>query len=301
MARKPTPQEPPLVIRIRGAVGPVRGLMDRDLRRILSEPPSGEHFEELLKTAFERLAVRESVRGLNVFRDDFGLPPLDIPTRRAHVMSGEAFRAYFSPKRKAKRLPLGITSQPHAYIQRIDDRGALVGVVSHEVVHLSAFAMFIIQAEVDVGGKVVVGKARVLNRIGGIRRGRKGFVGLNEAMTEIIAEQVRKRMLRPQSKMPQRLVLHVLEYGSYASQIAVLDRIMKEVFGNADFGYSLAVWDYFTGTSDFLREVKRRRPEFVGPLRTMGETDHSALKTARALGFKEEAREIRQGMRKPKK
>jgi len=295
LCRKAIPQEPPFDIRIHGAVGPARGLLQKMLEAGIRARPDDKNFSELIKTGFERRTIRESVRWLNAIRREYGLEAVDIPVQMVHVMDPAVFETYmrrYRGVRGRKPMPAGTTRFPHALMKRVADGAECVMNTTHEVVHLAAYTLFLFRADMDIGHLRFTADSRVDIRRSGLRVGDDGFLGLNEAITEYIARVIRQKMAES-GGLSDRLKKKVIGFGTYEPQIAVLERVVRELFENQDYGMSIAIWDYFTGSNDFLLHIRRQRPEMIRPLRGMNGYEKSALETAKALGFTEEAREIR--------
>ncbi len=296
----PPPQAPPLDLRIRGAFGPAREMVRQIAMKSIFERPGGPHFEGRTKTPYERRVIREAIAGLNVLRSEYGLGTIVIPTRLVHVMDPQAFDTFMRRDRdlrRRKNMPEGSTAVPHSFVKRREDRPRFIRTMTHEIVHMAAYVLVVLRVDMDVDTLQFSAGLEIAERRNGIKVGNQGFVGLNEAITESLARSVRERMMISPRHLSHRTLDAVLEYGDYEPQVIVLRHVIGEVFKNPSFGMSLALWDYFTGSSDFLRLIRKRRPAFISPLRAMTGFERSALKTAVDLELKNAAAEIRRIIR----
>jgi hypothetical protein len=287
------PELPPLELRLRGIVGPMRGLVERDIRELLAEPDDDRPQTECRKTRTERGIVLRAIAALNRFRPQMGLAPVLISEHQIHVLELEEFTRAFPEDTKSA----GVSIVSHAYVLREPSPAIFTVRVTHELVHLSAFKRFLVEAmaerdEKDGKDVTVVDTVREL-RSGVCRVRHVEFLGLNEAVTEIAASFVRQTMLERPHRFEPFEVETLKETCAYSPQIAVFTALLEELWEeDVTEGFAMAFWDAMTGTDDFLRHIKKVKPEAIEPLRKMDDTVESALKAALALGYDEAAKEI---------
>ncbi|MEA3249382.1 MAG: hypothetical protein U9Q03_03430 [Patescibacteria group bacterium] len=294
---KETPLQNPVIdIRVRGVMGPERGLLAREIREVFFAPPKSAIFAELTKGWYETVVIRGCVNGMNEIRAMIGLPPLRIPTGLVHVMNPAVFKNFYNETHGGDFTPPGFSQSPRTFIRRTDDRATFINVVSHELTHIGGYNMCVVHVDVDEDDTAITGDAWIGNSRVGMQINNSRFTGLNEALTEEIADLIRVELIEPACQIPRHLAEKALNQGSYQAQREVLGRVMEELFGDRNYGYKIAIWDYFTGSTDFLRTVRRKRPEMLKPLRRMDRTEISALMTAVRLGFREEVIAIKKIM-----
>jgi hypothetical protein len=218
------------------------------------------------------------------------LPPLYLPADRVHIFSGDEFIRVFAEHAGSLGLSLGT----HAYIPRSGDRVRFASSVTHELVHLSCFKRYRVEAEIEerdednsLTGGVTIEPTRM-----GLRLGKDSFEGLNEAVTEIFATAVRERFTEMRSPLTKKEVNELIEWSAYVPQIKLFEALTEKVWGDVVPGFTIALWDYMTGTNCFLRDLNRALPDAVGILRCMGVKPQSALDTARKLDLKKLINEL---------
>jgi len=286
--RKQRPQNPPLIIRMRGVSGLARGRMESLFWDDFLAPPEGLKCA-LRKTPFERIAIREIVRAINHIRLSLRLPPLLIPIQNVFMVDADLFNRLF-PKHESGK---GVSGHPYAYVIRVDDRADLVHTLAHEINHLASVAAFLVDATgVKFKDGTLRGKYRIKVTRSGLSISEQKFCGLNEAITETLARMTIEEMASLNAPLPKSVLCEAASLDAYVAQQLVIDRVSKEIFGGKNAGYMLAVWDYLTGTDDFLRTVRKKRPDAIRPLSEMTGYSASARDTAEALGYTDLKRRI---------
>jgi len=281
-------QEAPLEIRVSGVEGPNIGAVERFAREGLLTDPLDKPFEELRKTRFEHAMCGAAVRSLNDIRVALGLPALYLPAHRVHILSDDEYARVFGKNADNLGISLGI----HAYIPRSDDRLKFASTVTHEIVHLACLKRFRVQTEAVKEDGTLSGDITITSIRSGLRRSDDSYEGLNEAITEITASAVRENLSRVRNPLSNAEIEELMCWSGYDPQIQLFEALAKRVWDDDVEGFTVAMWDYMTGTNCFLRAVRREFGGQAKVLRFMGVMPKSAFFAARAMGFDEVAESI---------
>jgi hypothetical protein len=113
-----------------------------------------------------------------------------------------------------------------------------------------------------------------------------------EATTEIIATMVRYRLDRTDYPFATKQLEAVCGYGAYMPQLNVLNELLDREFGEQAKPISWLVWDYLTGSNDFLRTLRRQNEYVYETLKYMHIDLASVIETALRLGYTKLASQI---------
>lgn len=285
---EPAPIEPPLIIHIRGIIGPERGEIERYYQTQLRSPVINRD-QSLRKLTHERRCINASANANNAIRTSIGLPPISFSKKMFLIMLEIDFDDVFPELTKN----LAVVNGKNIYIVRNSDKPLMLHTTTHETHHLFSCARYAVT--VSKGGpngekpEVICRQMR-----SGLIGPNSTCVGINEAVTEMLTYAALKEMLDMDTGIPHKIIKQAMEFKAYIGEQLILERLSAEHFGEKHAAMPLLIWDYYTGTADFLRELKRKAPDMVEPIRAMKASDKSALQTAQILGYKEEAKEIRE-------
>ena len=253
---------------------------------------------ELEKTPDELTAIRTMGQAANRLLAEFGQPPQDIDPTLIHFLEDTAATDELLEGGEA------VTTCGRIYLRRRPDLEWNVFILTHELAHLIAFTVMLMRTARKSGGTGLEvtelalqrsGLGRHDKRLGGPYRTR--FLALNEAVTEMVASGIRKRLpddgplarlislddVRTMVSEWQALELTVALYQSLAADAAER-RVLRRMLVN----------DYLTCNRDFLRLLTERRPEAVKLLLSLNAKPTDIAVAADVLGFAALAERIRE-------
>jgi len=285
------PVHPPTVIKVRGLAGPVRGVIERQFRIDL-------HDESLCKgevrrrgtTADERAMIKNAVWAINDIRTYIGLDPVYLSIRNVHFMRPAHYKKAFNEDSG------GQTIYRQVYLKDDEEYNRTMTMIrlTHELVHAMAYNLYVVLAEEDEEEDVPT--LHIVNfdhKICGLHCSNGEFVGLNEVATEMLASMVRQRIAADEAcPFTEEELDAIASGGAYGPQMMLVLKLLDEEFGNVSDPTTWLIWDYLTGTNDFLRYFRRANPTAYRALRLMSDDVESTIEAARMLGYDELAQEI---------
>jgi len=236
----------------------------------------------------EQSAIHESCIALDRLLKRLGLPSIDIPEDRIHVLTKREFREKVSGRAEAK------SSLGHVYVPRQTDPVEFSTFLTHELSHAaSRYNLQVIQKEDPR-------QLHVWERRMGLMFQPRGandpkfevfFGGLNEGVTEYCAKLLREDVATRQSGLDETERERLQRATEYRSWVHVVDEMLKLVAKEEGVSYAdlreELLRDHFAGTYRFLRRLERCRKGAVKALRSLESDPESALTAARALGLDE--------------
>lgn len=253
-----------------------------------------------------------------------GVPALVMPSVRVHIIENEPFRSY-TTSRVSDVEPQGFVRAGHIYIPENQDETEFISNYSHEFSHALSQSkeLLVLQAQ-RISDEIVdltldaqfvrVGMDQTSIREEQVRDGVddsnvevKGYrygAGFNEAMTEMIAQQLRQVYVDALPKKgSKRKKEQLLEYGAYEPQIAVVDALLVKYFGTSGAELQQTLHDMIrlmvVGDPKLLRALhtKMRDDGYADGLKklfAMKLTAESALECADALDLEDAIEGIRE-------
>lgn len=248
-----------------------------------------------------------------------GVSAMTLSAARVHIIKNEVFRLY-TTSHASDVEPQGFVRAGHVYIPDNQDEIEFIFNYSHEFAHVISRSkeLVVVQAQ-EISDEVVdltlavqfvrvgvdqasVRKEKTGNDAGKFRGHRYG-AGFNEAMTEMIAQQLRQVYVDALSKVSRRKKNKLLEYDAYETQIMVVDALLVKYFGTSDVEVQQVFHDMIrlmtVGDPKLLRELHIQMrangyPDGLKKLFAMGLTIESALECADALDLEDVIQGIRQ-------
>jgi hypothetical protein len=259
-------------------------------RMALGPIPAAKGMEGMEKNAFERQGFEAAHAALNVFRGELGLDPVVIGSARLHVIEPKLYMEKFGSESR------GASAYGHGYIARKRSRTGFLGTLTHELTHMaSGQAMRVYAREKD--GKL---EGLHLPMQSGFAfwnrkpiKGRENdaetpsFHGLNEAVTELIAHDVRNRLRDTGTPLSQDEQREMEESFSYYPLIVLLRRIIATAFpkiGERDAAWKDLYRDYMNGEYGIIKRLDERTPGVSKILHDMTTEMDSITAAARSLG-----------------
>jgi len=249
---------------------------------------------ELCKTREELRIISLCTRLMNKRLRSLGFPGARYPHDRIHLVDARIMQD-FDPKLA------GFLKNGHIYtIRRADDElHMLMHNLTHELAHYISHS----RAEATLTRATRHSEFEVsflTSRIGfGIAspRGLR-FSGLNEACTELFANELRRRILA--SPWCQKRWNLDAQRGafSYYAQVRVVSAL-QFLLKTRDRDTKMLYRDYINGSFDFVRAVNELIPGAGRILGAMGLETRDAIVAAEALGFPELAAELTEKMKPP--
>jgi hypothetical protein len=253
---------------------------------------------EMIKTADELLAISVIGRAANALLSKHGQPTQELNPDLIHFLP--------DTEETGKMLDGGeaVTICGRIYIRRRPDLEWIVFVLTHEVAHLIAFTAMIMRLEPnDAAAAGLRLKELTMRRSGlgfhtkesdGIHRTR--FTALNEAVTEMVAFDLRK-LIPDDSPLAGLISLNDLrstasEWPSLELTVALYRSLGVDSLERRQIR-CMIINDYLSGSHDFLRLLGRRNRPAAKLLYGLTPDPTDVAAAAEALGFTDLAVRIR--------
>jgi hypothetical protein len=253
------------------------------LARFKEAPPPDIHdVTDLLPTETERAAMGACFAGLDAVQSRLGLDKVVIDRTMIHVVSMADFRRAFAEP------IMGAVAYGHAYVPRCESVCDFIRYFSHELAHLASWRVHVLEVTAKEGGL----KSRILCQRSGLSVGNL-YVGINEAMTESIALEIRREVL-----LSTRLVtdtegfLNLRDGTNYSPQIILLQDVSSRL-GTSSALLDQLYRDYFNGSLRALGDFFRPWPGLHHVLGLMGVDTKDAHDAALLLGMHHTLEKIR--------
>jgi hypothetical protein len=278
---------PPLVINVRGVCGPIRGIIERKFRaELLEDSRLHGAFRERKKTPKDMALIACAVKNTNQVRTEIGLNPVCLPAKNIHLIRSDEYDRAFNNEDSEGR---SVLRQVFLRCDYDYDPALTMMHLTHELVHAMAFQRYVVFANETVNGNIEMLEWKHLTC--GIGND-ANFSGLNEVVTEIIAKLIRYRITIVASPFNRRQIGKIRRCGAYWPHILVFTELMKREFRKLSDMSAWLIWDYLTGTNDFLRQLKRKNRIAYKAMKQMTNQTKSAYETAISLGYDDIAAEI---------
>jgi hypothetical protein len=253
------------------------------LARFKETPPPDIHDVTALKpTATERAAMGACFAGLDAVLSGLGLDKVAIDRTMIHVVSMTDFRRTFAEP------IMGAVAYGHAYVPRCESVRDFIRYFSHELAHLASWRVHVLEVTAEEGGL----KSRILCQRSGLSLGNL-YVGINEAMTESIALEIRREVLLSTRLVTDTEGFRSLRDGTnYSPQIILLQDVSSRL-STSSATLDQLYRDYFTGSLYALADFFRPWPGLHHVLGLMGTPAKDAHDAALLLGMTDTLEKIR--------
>ncbi len=276
----------------------VQGDIDADLQdTIVGESHFGDMAEvsELTMTEQEKKIIYRIQDAVDMFTDQLKLSRLSIDIDRIHILTPEEYSA----------LPFdtpGVACMVdgHTYVQRNNDSTEMVSDLTHEIAHEISFLKK--RVDLNLQEDEIHLTTHELRRGFGSRSGSKEEMvgrGFNEAMTEIVAQNIRVLYSQDDEAMGENERDWLIEAPhAYWPQQIVMNKVFEVLEpGNPEQAAADTIHDFFTGHPKTFKDIQKKFADrgIKGGLKilmAMGTSADSALETAKKLDLPEAVREI---------
>ncbi len=207
-------------------------------------------------------------------RQYFGLPVARLSADRLHIVSVTDMRTWFG--RSDAYVKGG-----HAYVAEHVRYSPAQWVIhlSHELAHLTSFLSARVEIRPTEGGRLV---ADLRYEKHGLKRVSKSdsltFTGLNEAVTELAALQIRYVAGLMSPPFRERYLDGGDRITGYGGQVMLLEGLCRQMVGSGVFPWEddasikeAILFDYLSGTNQFLDALADSAPQTWGWLSLMGD------------------------------
>ncbi|MFA6604209.1 MAG: hypothetical protein WCT10_05255 [Patescibacteria group bacterium] len=260
---------------------------------LFSSLPDIHHVVDLPKTDNERSLIIETVAAANDLLPKLGLPDSPISEARIHILADDEFDAKFGHRCRGK------CAYSHVYLRRQTDLVDFAHKLTHELAHLLSFLAIEVTAatQSDDSRDLQILPRRSGLSLYGLEPAMDDplFNGLNEAMTEIVAHDLRLGLAEhSQILSPDDLRLLAKSW-LYLPQIKIVLYLRNQLLeADPDSNPQRELHqDYLAGTSRFLNRLYAHNRPALLLLRTMGTKPDEAFRAADALGCPEIMDDIR--------
>lgn len=282
----------------------VQGDIDADFQdTIVGESHFGDMAEvsELTMTEQERKIIYHIENAIDIFTDQLELARLPIGVDRIHILSTEEYNALpFSAHGVACMV------DGHIYVQRNGDYAEMIIDLTHEIAHEISFLKK--RVDLNLQEDEIHLTTHELRRGFGSRSGSTEEMvgrGFNEAMTEIVAQNIRVLYSQDDEAMGENERDWLIEAPhAYWPQQIVMNKVF-EVVDPENPGQVAAdtIHDYFTGNPQTFKDIQKKFADMrikggLKILMAMGTSTESALETAKNLNLSEAVREIEESQEK---
>jgi len=257
-------------------------------KQLAEGPPDAFGVTDLPKNGLELKLIALAADAVAAVLADYGAAPSRPPLSpdRVHILSAEEFAARIGPRTGGK------TQYGHAYLRRNDDWIKFLRILTHELTHRSAFLSIVVtEGPADEPGEdcaLILPTGVGLGRAGLPPKRELSFDGLDEAVTEILAREARKRLARTIAGMNAAQRDDLAENIFYPGPIMVTAKLIEAVAGGTqDFRgiRTMLVQDYVSGEARFLDRLAEQDEAAYQAVRTMGPTHADAIQAARRLNW----------------
>jgi hypothetical protein len=243
----------------------------------------------LVKTAEEEKSIAAAFDALNEVRRELGLDAARLDAGHIHVVDECEFWQRYGNSRRA------FTEFGHVFLPRRYLLLNFLQDLTHEIVHLSS-----LRAVVDPmrpkDETVRYMRSGFSPLDGRALTQRWRFSGFNEGVTELLAVEVRKRLVAKTVLLNETMAEVLVKDLSYRVQVRLVGELIGLAGGSDEAAARRTVFlDYFNRSPVFLKKLARARSGAVCLLSMMS-TDAETLDVAEKLGFEEAAAAIRRYM-----
>lgn len=247
-------------------------------KQLDSYPPAMAGIEYIPLTALECSDALTLADAACALRRRLGLSPIAFSaTERVHLVRFADFVSHFG-------VSECVSSMGHVYLPervRYMRRNRWLSRLSHEIAHLSAYlsAEAVLRADAAGGMRAEFrGQRSGMKRVG--EDGEVGFIGLDEAATEIAALQIRSLADRMSSALGGISLGGEDRITGYAGQVILVEQLAIQSAAAGVAGWpdhkavirSLLI-DYLSGSDVFLDALAESAPQTHETLRRLGDSD----------------------------
>jgi len=256
------------------------GVDERDaqaygMSQIESYPPAQEGVRFLPMTAAEISDIALLTDAASRFRRYFGLGPVAISTDRIHLVSVIDMRTWFG------RMD-ACTNGGHAYLAEYVRYGPYrwIASVSHEIAHLASYLSARVEIRPTADGDY---SAKLRYDRHGVKLtssdGELVFIGLNEAVTELVALNIRDVSGTISPPFRERHLDDGARITGYGGQVTLLAELFRQMAESGSVSWTdvpaveaILLHDYLAGTDEFLDALAEAAPETHDFLRKLGDS-----------------------------
>lgn len=260
----------------------------RIVEQLAGGPPDAFGVTELRKTRPEKKLIVAAAEAVEAVLRDYGAVPNRPPLtpKRVHLITAEEMAA------KIGRQAGGKTHLGHVYLCRNSDQIKFLRILAHELIHRAAYLSLVVvedpRGEADRNNAIVLTRRVGLGRAGLPPQREISFDGLDEALTEILAREARKKLAQSIPGLTDAGREELAEVVFYPGPIMVMAKVIEKVAGEGrDFrGWrTQLVRDYVTGSTRFLDTLAGMDAGAYETVRNMSPAHADAVAAARKLGL----------------
>ena len=244
----------------------------------LEKTEEEKHMISMAQTAFDKLF------------EDMKLLPQKFKESEIHIVDENEYAEKIQDHGKEKTF--GKFSFGHVYCIR-GDRREFLRVLVHELAHKASYYGL----AVNVGNAVYDIALRKTGLTSQGRGEKRLFEGMNEAVTELIAKDILRRICEDNNFSEEDKRYLIMEMTSYLPQVLVVTGLTNKLADNDRYlaGKLLADFfrSYFNGDYSFFKEIEKKQSGATKIMREMGTKDEDALIAAKRLSLPESEKIIR--------
>ena len=244
---------------------------------------------DLKKTKDEIITIEELLKAYKIMTDWLGKDNILIPIENIHILSPDEFR---------KKLPYtdvdrfnGFAIYNHCYVMRGVE--TFLHDLSHEMAHLLSFCYHVARLSLKEEGKLHIRTTMLQSGVNKHNLNQSTFNGLNEALTEKVANILIREVLRV-GNVPSRFINKTNTSQFYFGQVYVLDYLVRKISNTANVSVvqKKIIMAYTTGNLHHL-DLLLSSKSIRRIIKSMGTGVEDAETTARAIGNQELIDKIR--------
>jgi hypothetical protein len=256
--------------------------------KLAAGPPDAFDVTDLRKTRPEKRLIAIAAAAVEAVLREYGADPNRPPLspKHVHLIAAEEMAA------KIGRQAGGKTHVGHVYLCRNSDLVKFLRILTHELTHRSSFLSLVVvedRPEAAEGNNAIVMTRRVgLGRAGLPPEREICFDGLDEAVTEILAREARKKLVPRLEGLDAARRDELAEVIYYPGPIMVAAKLIEKVAGEAqDFRgiRTMLVQDYVSGQTRFLDRLAEADAAAYETVRNMSPAHADAVQAAQKLGW----------------
>lgn len=268
--------------------------LEKSLEREFAKPQFAEVYgvQELKKNKFEIAAIRDVLYAAHLFLKKLGLESMNLSRDQIHILDPEKISEYFEPDAAGK------TAFGNLYAQRNPNKMTFIHDLTHELSHfLSFYAINVTIAENSDERHININMRRMGYTFRKPQAGyeESDFSGLDEAMTELFAHNLRSAFVENSDLLAEADERKLENYYVYYPQILIIKKLIESAAENEEQSqeyFTELFREHVTGKYDLLKKIEQKHRGAVKVLRNMGTETQDALEAAKKLGFDNVVREI---------
>jgi len=250
--------------------------------------PDAFDVTDLRKTKPEKRLIAIAAAAVEAVLLDYGAVPNRPPLspKHVHLIAAEEMAA------KIGRQAGGKTHLGHVYLCRNSDLVKFLRILTHELTHRSSFLSLTVvedRPEAAHGNNAIVMTRRVgLGRAGLPPEREISFDGLDEAITEILAREARKKLVPRLEGLDAAQSEELAEIVFYPGPIMIAAKLIEKVAGQEqDYRdiRTMLIQDYVSGGTRFLDRLSEMDAAAYETVRNMSPAHADAAQAAQKLGW----------------